>query len=126
MNNALCILLVDDNTIMTRTIADILDVEGYVVLTANSGEEALRIIHTGSVDILLTDVHMPGMNGVELAREAVKINPLMVIIFVTAYSNDEILKQARADGITNILDKPLNMPLLLSMLQGTRSQATET
>jgi len=117
MSKSLRILLVDDNPLMARTLADILEVEGYQVLLANSDVEAMEMIYLSFVDILLTDVRMPGMNGVELAREAVKINPLLRIILLTAYLNDKVLQQARDDGIVNILEKPVDMPFLLSLLK---------
>ena len=113
------ILVIDDNPPMAQTLADILEAEGYTVYTANSGKEALLKLREYPVDLLLTDIRMSGMNGVELTREARKINPDMDAILMTAYSDDEMLNQAKADGVKHVLDKPVDIPALLSLLRNT-------
>jgi two-component system response regulator HydG len=116
MSEMLRILVVDDNPEMAETLADILELKGYTVHAAASGAEALEILQDQPVDILLTDVKMPGMNGLELYRETRKLYPRLITIFMTAYSADELIQQGMAEGVKTILDKPLDMNFLVRLL----------
>ena len=81
MSDTLSVLVVDDYPPLASSLAQILDHFGFEAKTANSGAEALRILRDHPVDILLTDVMMPDMNGVELYRETKKIRPSLTAIF---------------------------------------------
>ena len=116
MSEMLRILVVDDNPDMAETLADILELKGFSVHAAASGAEALEILQDQPVDILLTDVKMPGMNGLELYRETRKLYPRLITIFMTAYSADELIQQGMAEGVKTILDKPLDMNFLVRLL----------
>jgi CheY-like chemotaxis protein len=115
MSGILAILVVDDNPSMARTLADILDVKGFEVHAAYSGAEALEILRNQRVDILLTDVRMPDMNGVALYREARKTRPNLTTVLMTAYAADDIIQQGIAEGIKTVLNKPLDMDFVLSL-----------
>ena len=99
MVESICILVVDDNPAMADTLADILEVKGFIVHAAASGAEALEILREQPVDILLTDVKMPNMNGLELFQKARKLFPQLITIFMTAYSADELIQQGMAEGV---------------------------
>ena len=116
MSEMIRILVVDDNPDMAETLADILELKGFSVHAAASGAEALEILQDQPVDILLTDVKMPGMNGLELYRETRKLYPRLITIFMTAYSADELIQQGMAEGVKTILDKPLDMNFLVRLL----------
>ncbi|MGD0878867.1 MAG: response regulator [Anaerolineales bacterium] len=116
MSDIIKILIVDDNPAIADTLADILEVKGFTVHAAASGAEALQILKEAPVDILLTDVKMPGMNGLELYRETRKLYPRLITIFMTAYSADELIQQGMAEGVKTILDKPLDMDFLVALL----------
>jgi CheY-like chemotaxis protein len=116
MSEMIRILVVDDNPDMAETLADILELKGFTVHAVASGAEALEILRDRSVDILLTDVKMPGMNGLELYRETRKLYPRLITIFMTAYSADELIQQGMAEGVKTILDKPLDMNFLVRLL----------
>ena len=75
MSEPFSILVVDDNPPSVETLAAVLDARGFIVHTATSGTKALEILRDYQVDILLTDVKMPDMNGVELFRETKKSRP---------------------------------------------------
>jgi two-component system, NtrC family, response regulator HydG len=115
MGSILSILVVDDNPSMAKTLADILDVKGFEVHTAYSGAEALEILRNNSIDVLLTDVKMPDMNGVELYLETKKTRPALTTILMTAYAADEIIQQGMAEGIKTVLTKPVDIDFLLSL-----------
>lgn len=109
------ILIVDDNLSMTKTLVDILNAKGFAGHAAYSGKQALDILKNQHVDILLTDVRMPDMNGVELFCEAKKFYPHMETFLMTAYAADDIIQQGMAEGIKTVLTKPLDIDLLLMM-----------
>jgi CheY-like chemotaxis protein len=112
MSGVFTILLVDDNPDITGVLADILQIKGYAVHAANSGAEALLLMREHPVDLLLTDIRMPGMNGLELSRAARKNYPDLFIIIMTAYAADELIQQALAEGVKTVLTKPLDMKFL--------------
>jgi PAS domain S-box-containing protein len=84
---AATILLVDDEELVRLGTADLLSDLGYRVVQAASGSEALRLLRDDRFDILVTDHLMPGMNGVELAREARALSPGLPVLLITGYSN---------------------------------------
>lgn len=116
MNKPTSILVVDDNPPMVRTLADILALKGYTVYTAYSGAEALDILREQPVNILLTDVIMPDMDGVALYRHTRKTHPQMITFLMTAYAADEIIQQGIAEGIRTVLTKPININLFLNLV----------
>ena len=116
MTEKIHILIVDDNRSMAKTLEDILVFEGYVPNTAFSGSEALKMLGSQKVDILLTDVRMPDMNGVELYREMRKTLPNLVTILMTAYAADDIIRAGIQDGIKTVLTKPLDIDFLLKLI----------
>jgi two-component system response regulator YesN len=120
MSESIRILVVDDNPAMADSLADILEVKGFTVYAAASGAEALEILREGPVDILLTDVKMPEMNGLELYREARKLYPRLITIFMTAYAADELIQQGMAEGVKTVLDKPLDIKFLLSFFSAEK------
>jgi CheY-like chemotaxis protein len=115
MAETISILVVDDNPGMAETLRDILEAKGFIVHAAASGAEALEIMGKQPVDILLTDVKMPGMNGLELHRKTRKTYPRLITIFMTAYSADEIIQQGMAEGVKIVLTKPLEINFLLHL-----------
>jgi CheY-like chemotaxis protein len=121
MNTITVVLVVDDNPSMATTLADILEIKGFKVYAAFSGTEALQAMREHPVNILLTDVRMPDMNGVELNREARKINPRLTTALMTAYAADDIIQQGMAEGIKTVLTKPLDIDLIVSLFMAVKS-----
>jgi CheY-like chemotaxis protein len=126
MDDLFTILVVDDQPAVATTLADILQAKGFSVLVALSGEDALQILNTQRVDILLTDVRMPDMNGVELYRAAHKTHPKLTTYLMTAYAADEIIQQGMKEGIKTVLTKPLDIDLMLALFSALqRVQSNE-
>jgi CheY-like chemotaxis protein len=115
MSESTSILVVDDNPSMAKTLADILNLKGFEVHAAYSGSEALEILRNQPVNILLTDVKMPDMDGVTLYRATRKTHPNLVTILMTAYAADDIIQQGLAEGIKTVLSKPLDIDFLLAL-----------
>jgi CheY-like chemotaxis protein len=121
MSASLSILIVDDNPSMANILADILDVKGFKVYAACSGAEALEILRANPIDILLTDIKMPNMNGLELYRETRKFYPNLTTLFMTAYAADDLIHQGMTEGIRTVLTKPVDINYLLSYLSVSKS-----
>ena len=115
MGESISILVVDDNPAMAESLADILEVKGFTVHAAGGGAQALQILQKTPVDILLTDVKIPGMNGLELYREARKAHPRLITIFMTAYAADDLIQQGMLEGIKTVLTKPVEIDFMVHL-----------
>jgi CheY-like chemotaxis protein len=124
MSDPFFILVVDDHPSMAKTLADIMSIKGFDVYSAYSGAEAIEILQKHTVHILLTDVRMPDMNGVELCRAARKTHPNLIMMLMTAYAADDIIQQGLAEGIKTVLTKPLDINLLLSLFSAYKRLIT--
>src|SRR5437667_5525646 len=86
-NRKKTILVVDDEGFLVDVLFEVLDSHGYSVLTATSGEEALRLAEkAGTIDLLLTDLIMKPMNGPELADKLKHINPQIKVLYMSGYT----------------------------------------
>jgi hypothetical protein len=116
------ILVVDDEAGVRVMIARMLSLSGYSVVTAQSGEEALAIAtdYAAPLELVLTDVRMPGMSGPELVDELVKIRPGIRVMYMSAYSRD-VLPAGVRDTDIPFLTKPFTMrTLALSIVETLR------
>jgi CheY-like chemotaxis protein len=100
---AFTILFVDDDQHVLAVIAEALSAKGFRVLATDNGYDALRLIAEDYVDVLFTDVVMPGINGIELAKQAKLLNPALKVMLETAYFS----RAAEASAIGKLLFKPL-------------------
>jgi CheY-like chemotaxis protein len=102
------ILLVEDDPAVRRMAAEVLRSTGYRVLAAPSGADALRIAaeHDGRLDLLLTDVVMPGITGPELAREFTALFPRVRVLYISGYTDDAIEKHGLRGRAVRVLQKP--------------------
>jgi len=114
------ILLVDDNEEFLDSTRDVLDNEGYEVVTATSGEEGIELAGAQTFDVILMDIKMPGMNGVESFIEMKRRNPKVKVIMVTAYSVEDLMRQALDEGVFAVLSKPLDMDRLFRTIEDAK------
>lgn len=113
------ILVVDDEITSIAILRKVLEDAGHSVTTVNSGENAIEKIKEFKYDILLTDFNMPGMNGIELTEEALKIEPDFIVILITAFATIRSAVDAIRLGAFDYLTKPVNKEeLLLSIQRG--------
>lgn len=133
MKNAQKILVVDDDAIVGRSFDRVLTEKGYEVSTVLSGEEGLKKVGTDGFDLVFTDIKMPGMDGLEMAKRIKEMNPWMPVVVVTGYGSQE--NEARADevGVAEFLRKPLTPEIIEQVTQKTlraketdKATATET
>ena len=111
------ILLVEDETPLRKLISQVLKSAGHTVLEAASGDEALTLStrHAGKIDLLLTDVIMPGMSGPELMAKLRTRRPTMVIIFMSGYDN-ELVDKTTLENTASFLPKPFSPRGLLQRI----------
>ncbi|HEX3891467.1 MAG TPA: response regulator [Terracidiphilus sp.] len=116
------ILVVDDQRLIADTTAEILNQSGFKASRAYSGQAALEIARSLKPDYLLTDVLMPGLNGVELAIEVTRELPTTRIVLFSGQAGiADILHRAKDDGyVFELLSKPIHPEKLVEHLRRTR------
>ena len=102
------ILLVEDETAIRNLTQRLLTGAGYVVIEAGHGAEAMELLagHAGTIDLLLTDVVMPGMNGRELASRVLNTHPGVKVLFTSGYTDDAILRRGVLGDLRRFIPKP--------------------
>jgi CheY-like chemotaxis protein len=111
------ILIVDDNKEFCISLADIFEAKGYEVESRNSGQSAIDIVKEKSFDVILMDIKMPGMNGVEAFKQIKKISPRTAVIMITAYALEDLIKEALAEGAFGVLRKPCDVDKVLELIE---------
>jgi len=107
------ILVVDDDPLNTKTLVDVFSLNGFSVNAAGSAGEALKLIERQQFRVVLSDIRMPEMNGVELFRKVKSIQPDTLFILMTAYADDNLLAEGMQEGALAIMVKPLNIDKLI-------------
>lgn len=104
------ILLVDDHAMVREVVAKILRICGYIVLEANRGSDALRLLddYKDQIHLLLTDIQMPEMNGLELAGRVAALRPGIRILFMSAYPADLLDRLGQHAG-ASFIQKPFTL-----------------
>jgi len=105
------VLVVDDDLSVLRVAAKVLQRGGFNVLEANSGGRALEVADSvqGQIDLLLTDVVMPRMNGRELSEALLERYPEVRVLFMSAYTQDEVILQGVRVAEVNFISKPFTV-----------------
>jgi DNA-binding NtrC family response regulator len=116
------VLVVDDNEVFRRPLQRALEAAGFEVVAVPSAEDALEVLHGSTVDVLLTDHRLPGMDGVQLITRIKATHPALAIIMMTAYGTIESAVEARRAGADDYLEKPFEVPDLLRALQRALDQ----
>jgi two-component system cell cycle response regulator CpdR len=99
------ILVVDDDRDTLELVKGILEREGFVAHCVESGEEALEKMTERTFSLMITDLNMPGLNGLQLARKGLEIAPQMPIIMNTGAISPKIIRQAKEIGISKVFAK---------------------
>jgi PAS domain S-box-containing protein len=113
------ILVVEDEDIVRKLAEEILQKCGYTVLSAADGKEALSLCeeHTGSIDLLLTDIIMPGMNGCQLAKRLSHQWPEIRVLYISGYTDDLVVRHGELDPGTEFLQKPFTSKILTTKIR---------
>lgn len=116
MHKNVSVLVVDDDASQIRTMSLILRRKGYEVATACDGFEAIEKVEKETFDIILIDIKMPVMNGVDAYKKIKKIQPGSVVIMMTAYAVEDLIQEALKQGAYSVLHKPLDMDQVTSLI----------
>jgi DNA-binding NtrC family response regulator len=100
------VLVTDDEAVMRNLLLRILETEGYQVAVASDAKETLEKLAIEKFDLLLSDVKIPGMNGIELLREVKFKYPDMAVIMMTGYGEAFTVKEALMNGADEYITKP--------------------
>ncbi|WP_319201066.1 response regulator [uncultured Ilyobacter sp.] len=111
------ILLVDDDKNATKRLSRILTKEGYEVFTANNGKEGLEIINNNKIDILIADIEMPVMGGIELLERVKKFQKDIEVIMMTGFGDESLAIEALRKGAINYLRKPIDLDEVLIAIE---------
>ena len=111
------ILIVDDEPGLALTLQDILHTFGHEVEIANDGWNAIERVKARPFDIVLMDIRMPGINGVEAFAEIKKIRPEIAVMMMTAYSVEELISEALENGAYGVLYKPFDVRRVLKFIE---------
>lgn len=116
------ILVVDDDQMMVRTLAEILRLKGWEVATAFDGAEAVRAVEASSFDVVLMDVKMPVMNGVDAFKAMRRVRPDVRVALMSAFAAQELLNEAVEEGVLRVMAKPVHVASLLEFLSASVRQ----
>ena len=111
------ILIVDDEPGILEFLRNMFQADGYEAVIALNGEAAIEAVKNGTVDLVITDLRMPEMDGMELLRELKKLKPSMPVIMLTAYASDETALEAKKLGVFTYISKPFNVTGLLGIVK---------
>lgn len=111
------ILIVDDEPVVINSCERILTPEGFTVDTATNGKDAMSRLSSDNYDLVITDLKMPGMDGIELIRWIRNSKPGTGVVIITGYPSQESIKEALGLRILDYLPKPFSPSLLLDVAQ---------
>lgn len=111
------ILVVDDNKEFCRNVTDIMALRGYEVVSAYDGFKALELVKQNGFALVLMDVKMPVMGGVETFKKVKEIAPDTPVIMVTAYAVEDLIREALREGAFGSLKKPLDFDQLFKLVE---------
>ena len=103
------LLVVDDEKLVRWSIQEIMGKEHFRVVSASDGADAIEKMREERFDVIITDLVMPGRNGIEVARQAKKLHPDTKVIMITAYGSTRDKEEARNAGVSFFLDKPFQV-----------------
>ncbi|MCX5779566.1 MAG: response regulator [Firmicutes bacterium] len=117
------ILIVDDQKGVRRLLEELFRQEGWEVRSAADGLEALELVAKVLPDLILMDVKMPNMNGLEATQEIMQRQPGISIIMMTAYGEIEVVRQALDAGVKRCISKPFDIKDLRDMVDKVMAEA---
>ena len=111
------ILVIDDEKDLCFLFKKILTPEGYTVLTALNGYDGIKINQKSKPDIILLDLKMPGINGIETLRRIRKKDPDVIVIIITGYGDAETIRDAAELNVYEYMAKPFNNETVMKILK---------
>jgi CheY-like chemotaxis protein len=119
------VLIVDDEQSFCRMLVDYLEARGHATEVAHDGLEGFRMATRGCYDVVVLDVNMPGVNGVETIRSLQMVDSPAAVVVVSGYITDEIEEECRRAGVAAMLAKPLELAQLGGIIEEVTSRRDE-
>lgn len=120
------ILIAEDDAMVSDVMMKFLSEEGYSVVSSNDGLEAMKLLRLEDIKLVLTDLRMPGADGMEVLRTAVQTNPKMPVVLITAYGTLDTALEAMKEGAYDYIVKPFVMQQLLLVVRNAYKMANLT
>src|ERR1035438_2292565 len=117
MPKAAHILLIEDDTSLAANLCDVLKEDGFKVTVCNRGDEGLRRASNDECEVVLTDLRLPGLSGLELVRQLHEAQPRLPIILITAFGTTETAIEATKFGAYDYLLKPFHIPDMIALVR---------
>lgn len=117
------ILIVDDERAMVRTLTDLFTLRGWECVGAHTGEEAVAAVQREGFTLVLMDIRMPGLSGVEALIRIRGLRPGQRVLLMTAYTAGELIAEALANGALRVLPKPVAIPELMQYVDEVHQQS---
>jgi len=120
MDDKVSILIVDDDAGMCETLSDIMEDKGFEVFVAFGGYAAIEKAKEMNFDVILMDIRMPGMNGVETFKQIKGIQPSAAVVMMTAYAVEDLITEALHEGAYGVLYKPFDMERMIGLIDSVK------
>lgn len=117
------LLIVDDDVNFGYTLSKVLAKKGYETTTAKDGFRALELMKENEFDTVLMDIKMPAMNGVETYKKIKEIRPSTVVIMMSAFSVEDLIREAVKEGAYAVIRKPFEIETIINMIEKAKSGA---
>ena len=111
------ILVVDDSPQISKALSDLLSASGYSVRTAPSAERALQILESATFDLIITDLKMTGMTGIDLAKQVLQKSPGLPVVILTGFGDMDSVINALRLGVADYLKKPFSIDEVMSVVE---------
>lgn len=116
------VLLVDDESDFVQTLSERLEVRDMKPDTAADGEEALKKVAEDEPTVIILDLKMPGMDGIQVLRHLKKVHPKVQVVVLTGHGSEKAAEEARKLGAFAYLQKPVEMDTLVEVLKGAHNK----
>jgi len=115
-NNTAHILIIEDDEETRSLLKELLEEEGFKTECASNGSDALREIVKKPFDLIVTDIEMPGLTGLDILPEMKKLRPEAPIIVMTSFANEEVHRRSLGKGASGYLEKPIHIKKLKALI----------
>lgn len=126
MDSGIRVLLVDDEELYAESLAKVLRRRGMVIFTAKDGQSALSWLQGNQADVIVLDLKMPGMDGIETLKEIKKKDPITPVIMLTGHIDLEKVSRALEGGVGDILLKPCPVDSVAAAIENAKERKTAT
>jgi len=118
------ILVIDDEELIIRSLANLLDKNGFETFVAKTGQDAMAMVEEGDFDLIVSDIRMPGHNGIEIIKDINEIcqkkgGGKLPVIFITGYADKKLESEAKALNPVDYIYKPFNISDLVNRIKET-------